>query len=485
MKFEHPKIESILSWFEQISQIPRCSKHEEAVGRWLIEWATQNEFGVKKDAVGNLLIQVPASSGYETAPIVVLQGHLDMVCEKTPGSEHNFMTDPIKLIYDGDWIRADRTTLGADDGLGVAFMLALATDQDCVHPPLELLFTVQEEIGLVGANRLASDFMTGRTLINLDSETEGHFTIGCAGGTDAVFSLALNWDAVPADHRLVKIKVGGLKGGHSGMDINKGRANAIKMVAQVLLQLREDFPHFQLVDLQGGSARNAIPRDAEALVAFAAVEIDEVKKSVAAFAQFFQAAYQKTEPTLSISCEVSDETPKQAISLAKTSLIIDALMVLPHGVLGMSGEIADLVETSSNLAQVGIKEGELVIATSQRSSKPAMLTELSQQMSAMGRLLGGTIQQGNHYPAWQPQLDSPLLAKTQEVYRRLFNQSPVIKAIHAGLECGIIGEKFPGLDMISVGFDVEGLHSPNERLRISSLGKNWDFLTALLADCVC
>jgi len=483
MTVEHPKIANILSYFEQISQIPRCSKQEAAICQWLIEWANQHQFGVKIDSAGNLLIQVPASAGYETAPVIVLQGHLDMVCEKTPDSLHDFMKDPIQLVYEGDWLTANQTTLGADNGIGVAFMMALATDQACIHPPLELLFTVEEEIGLIGANRLESGFIQGRLLINLDSETEGHFTIGCAGGTDNCFLLPLHWEPVPEPHQLIKVKVGGLKGGHSGLDINKDRANAIKILTQILLQLKQRFSHFQLIDFKGGSARNAIPRDAQAVLAFAPADIAEVKKQITSFEQYYQDAYQKNEPTLSIISQVSDDISQSAIVPAETILIIDALMVLPHGVISMSRDMAGLVESSSNLAQVEIKQGELVIGTSQRSSKPTQLIELSEQMQAMHRLFGGKIQQSNHYPAWQPQFDSPLLIKSQTIYQRLFNQPPVIEAIHAGLECGILSEKFPGLDMISVGCDIEDPHSPHEKVRLSSLGKSWDFLVALLADC--
>lgn len=465
----------ILKNFKKISQIPRCSGNEAAICQWLSDWAKNNGFAVKTDKVQNLLIKIPASTGYENAPIVVLQGHLDMVCEQTPEALHDFTKDPIQLIYDGDWLRADKTTLGADNGIAIAIAMTLAQKKDVPHPPLELLFTVDEETGLHGAAALESGFFDGRCLINIDSEQEGCLTVGCAGGINTDISLPITWAKVPTDYQLMKINAGGMSGGHSGIDINAEKANAIKVLAQSLHLIRQQMD-IRLVHFNGGTAHNAIPRDSETKIF---VPQNDVEKLMV-LEKTLKAEYQNTEPNLFIKVEASDETFSQAIE--NSDKVIDFLMALPHGVAAMSTDIEGLVETSNNLATVSIEAGHLKILSSQRSSVESKLEALTERVEAVARLVGGKANSGNRYPAWQPNMASSLLAKSCQIYENLFDKKPVVEILHAGLECGIIGKKVPGMDMISIGPTIKYAHSPDEKIHLGSIGKVWDFLLALLKE---
>ncbi len=480
MTFEHNKTNDILKLFEQLSQIPRCSGNEKAIRNWVINLAKENHFDAKTDNMGNVLIKVPASSGYENSPIVVLQGHLDMVCEKTPDSNHDFSKDPIKFIYDGEWLTADKTTLGADNGIGVAIAMALALDKELSHPPLELLFTVEEETGLVGASALEPAFIDGKILINLDGGGEGNFIIGCAGGLNSYISVPVEWAEVPSPYyQLMKIKAGGMKGGHSGIDINAQRANAIKVLARTLYLITQQVD-IQLTHFSGGTAHNAIPRDSEAVVFVPENQIEMFKTKVLEAEKTLKAEYQNTEPDLFIKVEATEKTSDQAITLEDTYTVIDFLQVLPHGVAAMSTEIEGLVESSTNLAKITLKNGQLKVLTSQRSSVESRLEALTYQIEAAARLVGAKAHSDTRYPAWQPNMASPLLAKSRQIYKELFDKEPVVKALHAGLESGIIGQKIPGMDMISIGPTNENLHSPDERLHIGTVGRIWDFMVALL-----
>ncbi len=474
MKFKHQKTNDILNWFEKISAIPRCSKNEYAICQWLISWAKDNNFETKTDKSNNILIKVPASQGSENAPIIILQGHLDMVCEKTPESNHDFTKDPIKLIYDETWISADKTSLGADNGIAIAFAMALALDKEIYHPPLELLFTVDEETGLHGANALEAGFFEGRILINIDSEDEGHLTIGCAGGLNSHLSLPIEWTTVPQS-QLININIGGLKGGHSGVDIHTERANAIKVLARTLSIIQKKV-NINIANISGGTAHNAIPRNAKALVCVASQHIETVKSLVQDIETGFKSEYKNTDSDLFI--KVDTRLEKAKIS-ENTQQIIDFLIALPHGVATMSNSTK--VESSNNLAQVSIENGQLKVLTSQRSSVESRLEALTNKVEAVTRLVGGTIYHDTHYPAWQPNIASPLLAQSQKTYENLFEgQKPVVEVMHAGLECGIIGNKVSGMDMISIGPTIKSPHSPNEKIHIDSIGRVWDFLIALL-----
>jgi len=479
MKFEHNKTNEVLKWFEEITKIPRCSKHEEKIANWLKNWAEEHGFQVKMDHVKNLVIKVPGSPGYESAPTVIIQGHMDMVCEKTPDSDHDFSKDPIKLVYDGEWLTADKTTLGADNGIALAMAMTLALDQDVARPPLELLFTVDEETGLTGANALQPGFIDGRILINLDSEDEGVFTVGCAGGINTYSTLPLKFEDAPSGYAPYKIIAGGMKGGHSGIDIAKEKANAIQIIGRTLhrLQLETDV---RIADIKGGSAHNAIPRDCEAIVFLPSKDFNKVKAATAELLTIFKDEFKNTDPDLSVSIEQTKGDYRKATTANDTSKAVQYILVMPHGVAMMSTDIKDLVETSNNFANIKIENNAIKVLTSQRSSVVSRLKAQTSKIEALARLAGGEAHSGDGYPPWQPNMESPLLAKSTKLYEEMFNKKPVVEVIHAGLECGIIGDKYPGMDMISIGPDLKYPHSPDEKIRISAIGKVWDFVVELL-----
>jgi len=475
------KVKTILDYFEQINAIPRCSKNEEQIGLWLKQWAETKQLAVKKDAAGNLLIKVPPTPGYENAPIIVIQGHTDMVCEKTPDSTHDFSNDPIKNIIDGDWLRADNTTLGADNGIAIALAMAVADDESIAHPPLELLFTVDEETGLNGAKELEPGFIEGRVLLNVDSETEGIFTVGCAGGKHTHISRKLTLTDLAGKNQIFNLNISGLHGGHSGIDIIKQRASANKILARTLHQLAIACD-IQMISLKGGSAHNAIARDADVAFASASENSGDLTRMVSEFERTVQTDYGTIEANLAIILRAA-ESPAQkitALSVAETRNVINLLLSLPHGVMGMSTVFTDLVETSNNLATVEIKDDTLQILTSQRSLTRSRLDEITNSISAMAAIAGTDTRYDSEYPPWTPNMQSALLELCQKIYKQVFDQEAKVKSVHAGLECAIIGDKYEGMDMISFGPDIRDPHSPNEGLYIPSLGKVWQFMVALL-----
>ena len=480
MNIKHQKTRQVLELFEKISAIPRCSKHEEKIGAFLLDWAEKNGLKAKKDKVGNVLILVPASSGYEKSPTVVVQGHMDMVCEKTADSPHDFAKDPIRFVFEGEWLKADHTTLGADNGIALSMAMVMALDKSAAHPPLELLFTIDEETGLTGANALQGDFIEGKILLNVDSEDEGVFTVGCAGGRDTHISLAVRYEDAPEGFVMARVKAGSMTGGHSGVNINEERANAIRVLTRVLAQVRRQHDA-RLADISGGTAHNAIPRDAWADVFIPRDSFKAVEKVVAEMEQVCKNEFRKTDPGLKLSAELQLETMgKRPLNTADSGRILDLLIALPHGVAAMSTEMKGLVETSNNEASVRIANSKLEIVTSQRSSVMSRLNALTWRIEAIARLAGADAVSGDGYPSWQPNLQSPLLARCKEVYRRLFGREPHVEAIHAGLECGIIGDKKEGMDMISFGPTLKNPHSPDEKIHVESIGKVWDFMVELL-----
>lgn len=477
----HKNVKAILDYFEQINAIPRCSKNEKQVGLWLKQWAETNQLAVKKDAAGNLLVKVPPTAGYENAPVIVIQGHMDMVCEKSPDSTHDFSKDPIQNIIDGDWLRADNTTLGADNGIAIALAMAVASDENIVHPPLELLFTVDEETGLNGAKELEAGFIEGRILLNVDSETEGVFTVGCAGGRHTHISRKLELTDFAEEDHLFNLNVSGLRGGHSGIDIIKQRACANKILAHTLHRLAT-VGDIQLVSIKGGTAHNAIARDADAVFACAAGNSTDLTRMVSETERTILTDYATVENNLAINlwaAESADQN-KTALSVAETRAVINLLLSLPHGVMGLSTAFTDLVETSNNLATVEINGDTLQILTSQRSLTRSRLDEISATISATATLAGAASRCGSEYPPWTPNMQSALLEICQKVYNGVFDREAAVKSVHAGLECAIIGDKYEGMDMISFGPDLRDPHSPNEGLYIPSLEKIWQFVVALL-----
>ena len=487
--------QEILDTFGQISEIPRCSGNEEAISHWVQQWAADHGLAHQVDSAGNVVIRVPATAGYEEAPTVVIQGHTDMVGQKTPESKHDFKTDPIRLIYDGDWLRADQTTLGADNGLGVAMGLILAKDPNLAHPPLELLYTVDEEVGMSGASALEPDFVRGRILLNVDSEAEGVFTIGCAGGRTTTIMLPLTFASLPEHVKPFTLSATGMRGGHSGDDIGEYRANANKIVARALNRIRASF-EIRLVAFKGGSVANAIPREAEATFAVDPRHAPEIQAQMADHECVVRQEH-PDDPDVTIRLTEADsdfagyataafdyfanERLRTGLSQQNTDTIIDLLCALPHGVARMSPSIPGLVETSNNLAIVEIRDGLLQVLSSQRSSVRSQLDELTARIEALALLAGASVSSGAAYPGWNPNLASPLLARCQDTYRTLFGREPVVESCHAGLECGIIGSRYEGMDMISFGPTIKGCHSPDERVYIPSIPRVWDFLVNLLA----
>jgi dipeptidase D len=474
-------VKRILDFFQQINAIPRCSKKETEIGLWLEQWGTANGFAVKKDPAGNLLIRVPASTGFEKAPVIVIQGHMDMVCEKSPDSAHNFDKDPIRHIYEDDWLRADHTTLGADNGIALALCMALVSDPAVVHPPLELLFTVNEETGLNGAKKIEPDLLQGRVFLNIDSEAEGVFTVGCAGGRHTRVSLALNPSEKLESEATFKLTMHGLKGGHSGIDIHKQRANANLILARALHRLAASCD-LRLVTIKGGSTHNAIPRDAFAVFACGSNVKTVLDNLISEFEQTAKAEYDTSDPALAVALKAVESGPqaKMALSAEHTAAVINLLLAIPHGVLGMSATFADLVETSNNLATVEMSENHLTILTSQRSSVISRMDEATNRIQAVAALAGAETQSDNEYPPWTPDMNSTLLKRCNAVYEQLFDHKAAITALHAGLECAVIGAKYADMDMISFGPDIEDPHSPTERLFIPSLDRVWEFMVALL-----
>jgi dipeptidase D len=470
----------IFERFEQISSIPRGTKREKMISQWLQGWARERGFSSRTDATGNLVIYVPASAGFENVPTIILQGHMDMVCEKTPDSDHDFTRDPIRILRDGDWLKADRTTLGADNGIAIAISLVIAEDKSVSHPPLELLFTVEEEVGLVGAVQLEPSLLSGKTLINLDSEEEGVFFIGCAGGRTAFITLELSTESLLLDHDLFRLAVSGLQGGHSGVDIHKHRASANKILARALDRIAQHVP-IRLVKMKGGSARNAIARDAEAVIACPKRMETTCREQLAAFAQEVRGEYSRSDAGLALSLEADQaEDDAGVLSLVDSENVIRLMTALPHGVIYMSANVEGFVETSTNFGVIEMQGGRLQFTNTQRSTVMSRLDEINRCIEAIAGLAGAEINFTEGYPSWQPDMDSPLLAKSVKVYEDLFGKTPQVKMIHAGLECGIIGDRCGGLDMISLGPTIKNPHSPDEKLYIPSVERVWKLLNALL-----
>lgn len=473
------EIKTILSLFEDISSVPRCSKHEEKISSWLINWAVEHSLDVKRDRHKNVLMRVPASRGCEDEESIAIQGHMDMVCEKSIASKHDFSTDAIKLIYDGDWLTAYGTTLGADDGIAIAIGLALVLNKDEKHPELELLFTSDEETGLTGASNLEPGFFKSKTLINIDSESEGVLTIGCAGGEDTTINMNLEKESIGDEHVFYKLFVSGLLGGHSGIDINKGRANAIKIMVELMKEINLKF-RLKLSEINGGSARNAIPSYCEAAVAFKENEIGQVINFVNEFRDIAKEEY-KDEKQFDINLVKIKRNSDLILSRVSFNKVIDLLLELPHGVYEMSAYDKHLVETSNNLARVETIGNSIEISTNQRSLTASKLDEITKKIEFTAKAHNASYVSGNNYPSWQPNKNSRLLRKSIEIYKSLFLREPKIEVIHAGLECGVIGSKIDDIDMISIGPTIKDPHTPNETVNIPSIGKVWKFLSKLLS----
>lgn len=472
--------QSVFNFFGEICKIPRESKHEEKIIAYLQKFAQERSLECKTDEAGNVLIIRPASEGYETAPTVILQSHSDMVCEKNSDSNHNFDTDPINYVIEDGWMIAKETTLGADCGIGIAAQLAILDDKILKLPKIEALFTVDEETGLTGAMSLKPGFITGKYLINLDSEDEGEIFIGCAGGIDTTARFEYSPYKLSGDKEVLKVKYFGLTGGHSGDDINKNRANANQLLARYLFLINEKFG-LDLCKIDGGNKRNAIAREAVAIIAIPSGKKAEATQMFSELLADMKAEYSVSEPNLGGSIEGADFNGN-CIEKSVADKLILALNASLHGVLAMSQDIENFVETSTNLASIKMDEDKCVITvcTSQRSSLNSARFNSANRMEALFRLAGAKVTHESQYPGWKPNLNSKLLIVGRESYKELFGTEPVVRAIHAGLECGLFLDTYPDLDMISFGPTLRGVHAPGERLEISTVDKFWKLLIDIL-----
>jgi dipeptidase D len=476
-------MEPNLLWkhFDEIRKIPHESGNEAALREYVLNFAREKGFEAKADEAGNVVVQVPGSPGHEDAPAVVLQGHMDMVCEKNSDVEFDFAKDAIQLEMDGDWLKAKGTTLGSDNGIGLAAALAAAEAEDVVHPPLELLFTVDEEVGLTGAGMLTPGFVTAKRLLNLDSEELGAVYIGCAGGGDSTIKLSVACVETPHGLNCMRMRVSGLRGGHSGIDIVEQRGNANKILARILWKATCTMPIF-LAAFDGGNKRNAIPREAQAVVIVPPDAMDTLRMLIDSETKEIKEELGGREPELTVDISPEETLPGQMMDEISQRTVLDMLLAIPHGVETMSYDIPALVETSNNLATVSTDTPTVVIGTSSRSSSSHALQAVRDRIRAVAELASASVIENEPYPGWKPNLDSELIALAKRVGEKIFSKEPELKAIHAGLECGIIGEKYPGMDMISFGPHIEHPHSPDERVNVPSVEKFWLFLRAMLEE---
>jgi len=470
----------VWNFFNEITQIPRPSKKEERIIAYLKDFGKKHNLSTKVDETGNVLISKPATVGYEKHKTVILQSHIDMVCEKNSDVIHNFDTDPIDTYIDGDWVKARGTTLGADNGIGMSMMLAVLSSDDLKHPALECLFTVDEETGLTGAFALKKDFLSGEIVINLDSEDDGEIFVGCAGGIDTVAKLSYKTEKTPENYFGFTVSVKGLQGGHSGDDIDKGLGNANKILNRFLWNLNKGMD-FRLFGFDGGNLRNAIPREAITNGCVPFSEKENIRVMFNNYVHDLEIEIGDVELKMKLELE-SATLEENVLDKQSSNALLNAIYACPHGVITMSRDMPGLVETSTNLASVKMREGNIAeITTSQRSSVESLKHDIKQQVEAVFTLAGASVSHGDGYPGWKPNLKSEILKVATDSYVKLYKSQPKVRAIHAGLECGLFLEKYPFLDMISIGPTMRGVHSPDERLSISATQKCWEWLKDILA----
>lgn len=475
--FDGLQPELVWKHFYNINQIPRCSKNEEGARNYVKQFATELKLEYKEDETGNVVIKKPGTSGMENRPLVILQGHLDMVCEKNKSTVHDFTKDPIKMLISDGWVKADGTTLGADNAIGVCMGLALLEDDSLSHPPLEVLCTVDEETGMTGAMGLKPGFLSGNMMINLDTEEEGALYIGCAGGKHTIMTKKINWEDIPAGHKTILVKIKGLRGGHSGLNIIDQFGNAIKLLTRLLYDLSKTID-FRVASINGGTAHNAIPREADAIITIDEDGAKKLAERAKHFEKIFNDELKAVEKGIEIVLE--DAKTEKVFNQKLGGLIVKLLYSIPHGVMAMSQAVENLVETSTNMAVVETRADEIYLLTSQRSSVASSILDVADKVRAAAEVCLFEVEQGGGYPAWQPNPESPLLKVCKDVYSEKYGGQPEVKAVHAGLECGIVGEQYPGIDMISLGPDILGAHSPDERVKIESVKNVWEYLLDIL-----
>ena len=472
------KPEKVFYYFNEICKVPHPSKKEGQMITWLLEQGKLLGLETKRDKIGNVLISKPATAGKEQVTPIIFQSHMDMVCEKNKETVFDFDKDAIQPYVDGEWIKAKGTTLGADDGIGMAIQLAILADKTIKHGPIECLFTVDEESGLSGAFALESDFMKGKMLLNLDSEDEGEFFIGCAGGVDTVATLPVQYEETPKDFIAYKVFVNGLKGGHSGDDINKGLGNANKIINRILWNAYQDY-YIRLAAIDGGNLRNAIAREAEMIVCLPQEEAQNFETYLKQMNTTVKAEYAVTDSGVNIGFEPC-ALPAKVLNEDLQIDMMNAIYACPHGVLAMDQNIKDFVETSTNLASLKIKDNKIFFTTSQRSSVTSKKDDAAAMVASNFYSVGAEVIHSDGYPGWSPNPNSKALQSLSEAYQKIFGKEPVVRAIHAGLECGLFAEKYPDLDMVSYGPTLKGVHSPDEKLEIKTVQMCWDLTVEFL-----
>jgi len=468
----------VFLYFEELTGVPRCSGSEQQASDYLVAFAEEHKLEVFRDEALNVIIKKPGTKGYESSPAVIIQGHMDMVCEKIASSSHDFSKDPLTLKIEGDILRADGTTLGADNGIAVAYGLALLDSADIPHPPLELLVTTSEETGMDGAHALKADHLTGKTLLNVDAENEGVLFVSCAGGVDIVSTFATRWEDSTGD--ALRIEVSGLKGGHSGMEIIRQRANAIKILGR-LLEAARTAGEFHIAEVSGGSKSNAIARDAHVTLTADTAVLEKITDIVKVLSADLKAEYATVDPDMEIAVGPAEKVARQLDS-ASTDKLVGFLMIAPNGVQSMSMELEGLVESSLNLGVLETSGDSIRITVSVRSCVGSIQEDVARRVEALSAFVGATSSRRGTYPAWQYEAESPIRELCVRVYKEVTGNDAQIQAIHAGLECGLLREKLPDTDMISFGPNLYSVHTPDEHLSIGSVANTWDFLKAVLAE---
>ena len=473
--------QKVFQYFEEISEIPRGSGNEQAISDYLVTFAKGRNLEVIQDQALNVIIKKPATAGYEHIPAVIIQGHMDMVCEKNQDTQHNFEIDPLKLKIDGDFIKATDTTLGADNGIAVAFALALLDSEELSHPALEVLITSDEEAGMTGAQALDPKYFTAKYLINIDSEEEGELYVSCAGGVRGDFSVPITWEPAHKDHKICIVKIRGLQGGHSGMEIDKGRGNANKLLARALHDMRSTID-FQLIQINGGAKSNAIPREMDAVISLDAVGVEKLKPKIIEWNSILRKELEVSDPEVRLELDIAGGEVEQVFSKETTKKVLQALLVHPNGIQTMSMGLPGLVESSLNIGVVTTKENEVLLESAIRSSIGSLKEAMVRQLYTLAENLGASFKTHDDYPSWSYDPNSKLRGLFAKVYQDLYGKEPAIKSIHAGLECGLFSEKFEDVDMISFGPNIYGAHTPEERMSISSVQNTWEYFTAVLKE---
>ena len=480
MQLENLKPHSVFKYFSEISKIPRGSGNEKQISDYLVSEAKRLGLEVIQDEVLNVIIKKPATSGYENSPGIILQGHMDMVCEKNKDTVHDFSKDEIKLRTDGDYLYATGTTLGADNGIAVAMGLALLASDDIPHPPLEVLYTVNEEVSMIGAMELDGSLLSGKYIINLDSEEEGKITVSCAGGVTAVVTIPKEYKDITSSKTPYDISIKGLQGGHSGTEIDKKRANSNVLMGRVLNHLCKNNINYDLVSIHGGLKNNAIPREAECVIFIDDKDEAVLQREIENLLNIFKNEYKTSDPGVTLECIKSNETFNEALSDELKKKIIGVLNLMPRGIQTMSADIEGLVESSTNLGVLVTEDEQIKFEFATRSSVRSLKEDLNNRMKMLCEFLGVNISLDDDYPEWEYAKDSKLEKICVDTYKELTGKEPEIAAIHAGLECGLLIDAIKGSEAVSIGPDLFDVHTPNEHLSISSTERTWDYLVAIL-----